>query len=178
MKTMEFKYTDLKDGRVLVEVVDFNKNYFNGNFYEEWEYGNIDYAIHTLERERGFIELYIKEDKLVGVKIGLGIKNTFSIISEKYVYIFKDLENKVFNIEENKLLDVLKIKEGDYYYFVNYDDYNNNFYIDEGYNYNSTEEINSELLGNIFKTKESAEDFIKELEKLFIERKQKLLEVG
>lgn len=35
MKTMEFKYTDLKDGRVLVEVVDFNKNYFNGNFYEE-----------------------------------------------------------------------------------------------------------------------------------------------
>lgn len=112
------------------------------------------------------------------MKIGLGIKNTFSIISEKYVYIFKDLENKVFNIEENKLLDVLKIKEGDYYYFVNYDDYNNNFYIDEGYNYNSTEEINSELLGNIFKTKESAEDFIKELEKLFIERKQKLLEVG
>ena len=113
MKTMEFKYTDLKDGRVLVEVVDFNKNYFDGNFYEEWDYGNIYYKIHTLKRERGFIELYIiKEDKLVGVEIGLGIKNTFSIIPKKYVYIFKDLENKVFNIEENKLLDVLKIKEG------------------------------------------------------------------
>ena len=176
MKTMEFKYTDLKDGRVLVEVVDFNKNYFDGNFYEEWDYGNIYYTIHTLKRERGFIELYIiKEDKLVGVKIGLGIKNTFSIIPKKYVYIFKDLENKVFNIEENKLLDVLKIKEGGHYYFVNYDEFNNNFYIDEDYNYNTTEEINSELLGNIFKTKESAEDFIKELEKLFIERKQKLL---
>lgn len=89
MKTMEFKYTDLKDGRVLVEVVDFNKNYFNENFYEEWEYGNIDYAIHTLERERGFIELYIKGNKLVGVEIGLGIRNTFNIIPKKYVYIFK-----------------------------------------------------------------------------------------
>ena len=109
------------------------------------------------------------------MEIGLGIKNTFSIIPKKYVYIFKDLENKVFNIEENKLLDVLKIKEGCHYYFVNYDEFNNNFYIDEDYNYNFTEEFNSELLGNIFKTKESAEDFIKELDKLFIERKQKLL---
>ena len=178
MKTMEFKYTDLKDGRVLVEVVDFNKNYFYNDFYKEWEYGNIDYAVHTSEREKGFIELYITEGKLVGVEIGLGIKNTFNIIPKKYVYIFKDLENKVFNIEENKLLDVLKIKEGDYYYFVNYDDYNNNFYIDEGYNYNSVEEINSEKLGNVFKTREEAEKFIKELEKLFIERKQKLIGVG
>ena len=53
MKTMEFKYTDLKDGRVLIEVIDFNRDYFHNDFYREWEYGNIDYAVHTSEKEKG-----------------------------------------------------------------------------------------------------------------------------
>ena len=49
--------------------------------------------------------------------------------------------------------------------------------IREDYNYDGIDDHGSEMTGNVFKTKESAEEFVKELEKLFIERKQKLLEV-
>ena len=180
MKNIKFNYYDLKEGKVLVEVSYINRDFFNSEYLDSWCYNNINYEVGTYRyKSKGNIDLEFNENnKLDSITLYIGESETYSIIPKKYVYIFEDLEEKVYNIKEKKILDVLDIKEGDYYYFVNYDDYNNKFYIDEEYNYEFTEEINSGLLGNVFKTKESAEDFIKELEKLFIERKQKLLEVG
>lgn len=95
------------------------------------------------------------------------------------MYTFlKNLEEKVYNIEEEKLFDVLDIKKGNLYYYICYDNFYKKFFIRKNYNYDSIDVFASEVSGNIFKTKESAEKFIKELEKLFIERKQKLIEVG
>lgn len=180
MKNIKFNYYDLKDDKVLVEVSYINRDFFNSDYLDSWCYNNINYEVGTYKyKSKGNIDLEFNENnKLDSITLYIGENETYSIIPKKYVYIFEDLEEKVYNIKEKKILDVLDIKEGDYYYFVNYDDYNNKFYIDEGYNYESAEEINSGLLGNVFKTKESIEEFIKELEELFIERKQKLLGVG
>ena len=176
MKTMEFKYTDLKDGRVLIEVIDFNRDYFHNDFYREWEYGNIDYAVHTSEKEKGFIKLYIINGKLVGVEIGLGIKNTFSIIPKKYVYIFKDLENKVFNIEENlfKKLKIEKEKD-DIYYNISYDKLDCKFFVKINWNCEIDEDLKLEKQGNVFKTREEAEEFLGQINDMFKKRKEKIL---
>ena len=80
--------------------------------------------------------------------------------------------------KEKDLFNVLDIEIEEPYYYICYENFYRNFYISEDYNYNLLEDNNSEKMGNVFKTREEAEKFIKELEKLFIERKQKLLGVG
>lgn len=179
MKNIEFKYTDLKDGRVLIEVSNYNKDYFKVGFYQNKKYNNKDYYVYNpLDVSQGEISLTMNEGKIIKVIVSLGKEQTIGIIDRRYVYIFAELENKVFGIKEKKLFDVLNIKKEDLYYYICYDNFYKNFFIRNDYNYNKIDDTNSEMVGNVFKTVEDAEDFIKKLEKLFTERKQKLLELG
>lgn len=181
MKNIKFNYYDLKNNKVLVEVSYINRDFFNKGYYSVFKHNNIEYEVETLlYKPRGIINLIFDEysGKIVKLELSLGDNETYAVIPKKYVYIFEDLEEKVYNVEEKKLFDILNIKKGNLYYYICHDNFYKNFFIREDYNYDGIDDYGSEMTGNVFKTKESAEEFVKELEKLFIERKQKLLEVG
>lgn len=180
MENIKFIYHDLNDGNVLIKVDYFNKDLFDVNYYESWWYSKILYEVGTYAyKTKGDIDLEFNEyDKLIKVTIYLGTEETYAIIPKKYAYIFRMLEEKVYKIREKRLFDILNIKKGNLYYFVCYDNFYKKFFIREDYNYDGIDDQDSEMTGNVFKTKEEAEDFIKGLEKLFIDRKQKLLKLG
>ena len=180
MKNIKFNYYDLKDGKVLVEVSYINRDFFNSEYLDSWCYNNINYEVGTYKyKSKGNIDLEFNENnKLDSITLYIGENETYSIIPKKYVYIFEDLEERVYNIKEKKLFDILKIKKGNLYYYICYDNFYKKFFIREDYNYEGIDDCGSEVSGNVFKTKEEGEKFIKELEKLFIERKQKLIGVG
>ena len=181
MKNIKFNYYDLKDDKVLVEVSYINRDFFNKGYYNISKYDNIEYEVETLlYKPKGIINLIFNEysGEIVKLELSLGDDETYAIIPKKYVYVFEDLEEKVYSIDEKKnLFDILNIKKGNLYYYICYDNFYKKFFIREDYNYDGIDDWGSEVSGNVFKTKEKAEDFIKELEKLFIERKQKLLEI-
>lgn len=181
MKNIKFNYYDLKDNRVLVEVSYINRELFNKSYFNMWKHNNIEYEIETLlYKSKGIINLIFDEynDNITKLELSLGDDETYTIIPKKYVYIFEDLEERVYNIKEKKLFDILNIKKGNLYYYICYDNFYKKFFIREDYNYEDIDDCGSEVSGNVFKTKEEGEKFIKELEKLFIERKQKLIGVG
>ena len=180
MKNIKFIYYDLDDGNILLKVNYFNKDLFDVTYYESWWYSKILYEVGTYSyKTKGDIDLEFNEyDKLIKVTIYLGTEETYAIIPKKYAYIFRMLEEKVYKIREKRLFDILNIKKENLYYYICYDNFYKKFFIREDYNYDGIDDQGSEVSGNVFKTKEEAEEFIKELEKLFIERKQKLIGVG
>lgn len=180
MENIKFIYHDLNDGNVLIKVDYFNKDLFDVNYYESWWYSKVLYEVGTyVYKTKGDIDLEFNEyDKLIKVTIYLGTEETYAIIPKKYAYIFRMLEEKVYKIKEKNLFDILNIKIGDIYYLIDYDVRQRKFSVKSDINYRIEDDCASEISGNLFKTKESAKEFIKELEKLFIERKQKLLELG
>jgi len=180
MKNIKFNYYDLKNDKVLLEVSYVNREYFIKNFNKVWKYKGIKFELTIYKHcSEGAINLsFGNEGKLLKVEIFIGTEITYSIIPKKYVYIFEDLEEKVYNIKEKNLFDILNIKIKNNYYYICYDNFYKNFFIREDCYYDNIDDVASEVSGNVFKTKEEAEEFIKELEKLFIERKQKLLKVG
>lgn len=177
MENIKFIYHDLNDGNVLIKVDYFNKDLFDVNYYESWWYSKILYEVGTYSfKTKGDIDLEFNEyDKLIKVTIYLGTEETYAIIPKKYAYIFRMLEEKVYNIKEKSMFQALNIKKEDIYYTIDYNYGNKKFYIKAKCNYVSKEDIEFEKKGNVFKTIKGAEEFIEKLENVFKNRREYLL---
>lgn len=163
-KRIKFKFQELKAiDKVLVYVDYIDRNFFNDNFYEEWEYDNINFSIRSYTtNEEGYLGILYDDDlgKIEYFTFNIGIKENYFIINKNEVKIFKDLENIVYNDNKKSLSQYLIDNQYYYIYLVSkhlkYDvDY---------YNFDK-DDIDRDyfLSGNMFKTKKEAEEVVKKL---------------
>lgn len=153
-KRIKFKFQELKAiDKVLVYVDYIDRNFFNDNFYEEWEYDNINFSIRSYTtNEEGYLSILYDDDlgKIEYFTFNIGIKENYFIINKNEVKILKDLENIVYNDNKKSLSQYLIDNQYYYIYLVakhlKYD-------VDRDYF----------LSGNMFKTKKEAEEIVKKL---------------
>lgn len=162
-KRIKFKFQELEvTNKVLVYIDYIDRNFFNDNFYEEWEYNNIEFSIRTYKKnEEGCLDiLYNDLGKIDYFTLNIGTKENCFIINKNEVNIFKDLENIVYNDNKRPLSNYLINNKYYYIYLIAKNlKYDLDFYnldkdgIDRDYF----------LSGNMFKTKKEAEEMVKKL---------------
>lgn len=162
-KKIKFKYKELKElNKVIVWVDYIDRDFFNNDFKDCWKYNNIDFTINTYcNIENGdFYAFYTEKQKFYKFVLHLGLKENIFVVNKDKVKYFKDLENIVYNIQEQKLTDYLNDNK---YYFIGFD--GGKFKFSSDWHYFEKDKVDKEHFetGNIFNSLEEVLEIVDNL---------------
>ena len=160
-KRIKFKFKELEEvGKVLVWVDYIDREFFNEDYADKWEYDGIYFNIFTyIETKKGNLEIRQCENGIYEFSLRLGVEESIFVINKNEVKIFKDLENKVYSNSE-KILSEYLYKENaknKKYYFIDFTCKKLEFSINScKLDFDSVDK-NLFKIGNMFNSKKEAE---------------------
>lgn len=166
-KKIKFKFKDLEEiDKVLVWVDYIDREFFNEDYSENWTYNGVYFDIMTYNKtKKGYLTLDYEGKRLKGFTLYFGLKENNFIIEKNEVKIFKDLENIVYNIKKQTLLEYLQKDDikNKMYYIIEFKPRELEFYTScYKLNYDSIDEEYFKA-GNMFNSNEETEKYINKL---------------
>ena len=158
---------EIKDLNKVIVYIDYiDRDFFNVYYRENWIYNDIDFYVYTNTiTKKGILKLDYEGKKLYNFELYIGTEDNFFIVDKKEVRIFKDLENIVYNNENNKKKKLSKYLCNGYiknvkYYFVSFDRIILKYFLN--YHILDFDSIDKRFfeIGNMFNSKEEAEKYV------------------